>query len=42
MAWEKIRQDRITLQSITGQLNANYREAEHFLYALQHLTPEQG
>ena len=42
MAWEKIRQDRITLQSITGQLNANYREAEHFLYALQHLTPDKG
>ena len=42
MAWEKIRQDRIALQSITGQLNANYRETEHFLYAFQHLTPEQG
>ena len=30
MAWEKIRTDRLLLESLTGKLNEDYRNAEHF------------
>ena len=41
-AWDEIRKDRTAIQQVSGQLNPTYREAEHFLYALQHSTPENG
>jgi hypothetical protein len=41
-AWERIRTDRLAIQNATGALDATYREAEHFLYALLHMSPEEG
>ncbi|WP_347486118.1 transglutaminase-like domain-containing protein [Vandammella animalimorsus] len=41
-AWEKIRTDRLAIENAKGGLDSTYREAEHFLYALIHMSPEEG
>ena len=41
-AWDMIRHDRLAMERQAGKLNSTYREAEHFLYSLLYLHPEQG
>jgi hypothetical protein len=41
-AWDQIRSDRTILENASGKLDKDYREAEHFLYALLYNTPENG
>jgi len=41
-AWDKIRADRSVIERATGAVDTTYREAEHFLYALIYMSPEDG